>query len=213
MTDSLFREIEEELRLDRVRSLWRRYGKYVVSAVLLAGLVAGGGWFHAHRTAQRNAEALAQLDRALLQLQTNPQPSPETLRILESLTADAPAGVRLLAGLQSAAQYQAQNQPDKAVEILNSLRADAAIPEFYRQFAALYGLIATPDQALFEREIDSFLDSAHPLAPLAYWLAAGRLMPSNPSRARELLDALAEDENAPFALRNAASEWALKQNP
>ena len=35
--DTIFQEVNEELRRDRMRSGWRRYGAYVIGAAVRAG--------------------------------------------------------------------------------------------------------------------------------------------------------------------------------
>jgi hypothetical protein len=54
----IFREIDEELRRDNLLKLWRRYGKYVIGAAVLALLIAGAvaAW-RDHLATERKAQA------------------------------------------------------------------------------------------------------------------------------------------------------------
>src|SRR5580658_10300174 len=55
----IFREIDEELRRDNLLKLWKRYGRYVIGAVILALLVAGGimAWRN-HQLSLRQAQSV-----------------------------------------------------------------------------------------------------------------------------------------------------------
>ena len=61
--DNIFQEIDEELRSDRMRALWRRFGPYVIgAAVAVVALVAvneGWSWYHANNAAQSSDELYA----------------------------------------------------------------------------------------------------------------------------------------------------------
>lgn len=54
--DNIFREIDEELRSDRMRSLWRRFAPYVIGAavgvVVLVAANEGWNWYHSNNAAQ-----------------------------------------------------------------------------------------------------------------------------------------------------------------
>ncbi|MBU1174963.1 MAG: tetratricopeptide repeat protein [Alphaproteobacteria bacterium] len=80
--DTLFREINEDLRADRMRALWRRFGPYViggaVAVVLLVALNEGWSWWQ-QSNAARSSDALyvaldaaeaGEIDAALAALET-----------------------------------------------------------------------------------------------------------------------------------------------
>jgi len=66
--DNIFREIDEELRSDRMRSLWRRFGPYVIGAavgvVLIVAFNEGWSWYHANNAAQSSDELYKAFDLA-----------------------------------------------------------------------------------------------------------------------------------------------------
>src|SRR5262249_13025570 len=53
----IFREIDEELRRDNLRKLWSRYGRWIIAAVVVLVLLAGGivAW-RDHQASERRAQ-------------------------------------------------------------------------------------------------------------------------------------------------------------
>jgi hypothetical protein len=60
---NIFREVDEELRSDRMRALWRRFAPYVIGAavgvVLVVAANEGWTWYHANNAAQSSDELYA----------------------------------------------------------------------------------------------------------------------------------------------------------
>ena len=58
--DNIFREVDEELRSDRMRALWRRFAPYVFGAaaavVLIVAFNEGWTWYHSNNAAQSSDE-------------------------------------------------------------------------------------------------------------------------------------------------------------
>ena len=61
--DNIFREVDEELRSDRMRAMWRRFAPYVIGAavgvVLIVAVNEGWNWYHANNAAQSSQELYA----------------------------------------------------------------------------------------------------------------------------------------------------------
>jgi hypothetical protein len=61
--ENIFQEIDEELRSDRMRALWRRFAPYVIGAavgvVVLVAVNEGWTWYHANNAAQSSDELYA----------------------------------------------------------------------------------------------------------------------------------------------------------
>ncbi len=66
--DNIFREVDEELRSDRMRALWRRFAPFVIgAAVAIVALVAineGWSWYSNSRSASASEEFYSALDLA-----------------------------------------------------------------------------------------------------------------------------------------------------
>ena len=55
--DSFIREVDEELRSDRVQEFWDKYGKLVIGVAVAIVVVTGGYRFYEYYTGQQAAEA------------------------------------------------------------------------------------------------------------------------------------------------------------
>lgn len=64
--DNIFREVDEELRSDRMRALWRRFSPFVIGAAVLVVLAVavneGWTWYHSNNAAQSSDELYAAFD-------------------------------------------------------------------------------------------------------------------------------------------------------
>ncbi|MBK5926405.1 hypothetical protein [Rhodobaculum claviforme] len=128
--DSFIQEVTEEVRRDRLYGYVRRYGWI---AVLLVLLVVGGAAFNEWRKARAEAEAQAFGDAVLEALGTG---TPEARRA--ALAGIDAAGARsgILALLQ-AAEAQRAGDREAALAAFAAVEADNALPQSYRQLAAL----------------------------------------------------------------------------
>lgn len=213
-TEALFREIEEDLRRDRMAALWKRYGRWVITlAVAIVLTVAGReGW---RWWEQRQAEAASQQYLAALELAaSDPERAQAALR---TLVTDGPRGYALLARLREAALYAQHGNLQAAAAIYREVETIAPRPAF-RDLAVILGGYVSLATAPTPEAVDALYDKLKPLAaPASPWrfsarelIAAIELQRGNENRARELLAELAADEQAPADLR-ARAQMAATQ--
>lgn len=133
--DSFFREVSEELRQDRVKAIWTRFGTYILAAVILVVVITAAvvGWDR-YQTAQANASGDAYL--AALQLARDGKPD-EAITALDALAADSYGAYPDLARMSIGGVYQAQGKFDEAVAAFDKVAADAGAPDALRDMAAV----------------------------------------------------------------------------
>jgi hypothetical protein len=128
--DSFINEVTEEVRRERLFAIFRRWSWL---AVLIILLIVGGAAWNEWRKAQARAEAEARGD-ALLGALDAADPAAQAAA-LEALRSGGPA--EPVIALLAAAQAAGTGGEAAAVEKLRALSADPAVPQLYRDLAAI----------------------------------------------------------------------------
>jgi len=130
----IIREVNEELRRERIEKLWQRYGGYVVGAAILIVLVVAGwrGW--EWYTAREAAKSGARFEAAL-QL-VNEGKRFEAEAAFNAIATDGTSSYRLLARIRAAAEA-AKTDPAAGVRAYDALAADGSIEAILRDLARL----------------------------------------------------------------------------
>ena len=138
LQDSLLREVDEDLRRDRMLRLWKRYGSFAI-ALVIGLLVAVAGvqiWKHYER--QRLAEASMQFAEASAAAATDPALA---VAGFAALADEGPRGYALLARLQEAALLARQGDHAGAVAAYERA-ARSTDDAVYRDLATLMSVLA-----------------------------------------------------------------------
>jgi hypothetical protein len=133
MTD-IFSEIEEDIRKDRAKRMWDRFGKYVIGGaiILVLGVAAWRG-YEAYTTSQAAAAGDSFLD-AIALVEENPQ---EGIAAFDAIAADGPGGYAALARFRSASTLAQQDDYDGAIAGFQALVDDAGIDPLVRDVARI----------------------------------------------------------------------------
>ena len=115
----IFREVEEDVRRERLQKLWKAYGNYAIAALVL--LFAGiGGWqfWQRHELAERQkvSDAFIAAQRV-----SNPQTAASAF---SDLARTAPKGYATVARLAQAGAMLASGQRDGAIALYKQIAKD-----------------------------------------------------------------------------------------
>jgi len=208
--DSLFREIDEELRQEQFSKLWKKYGNYAIAVAVAAILgVAGYQYWQTHDSAKR-AEESAQFNAALRATLEN-RPA-DANQVLTKLAETGSAGYALMAKFNLAAAKAKEGNKAEAAKAYLAISENNAAPQELRNLALLLSVL---------HEIDSgdpkvLTDRVAPLASAANpWhfnakeftaVLAQRM--GDTQRASQLYRELADDATAPQGIRARAAEMS-----
>ncbi len=133
--DSFRKEIEEELRRERLTAIWKTYGTYIVAAIaaVLLALASFLFWQSNRQAAAEKAGATYE-EAAILAKQGKTE---EALKSFEALSADAPSGYVGLAQLQMAGALQKTGKTDEALKSYEQLAASNSADAVIRDYAKL----------------------------------------------------------------------------
>lgn len=204
--DGFFREVEEELRSERLKTFWERYGVLIIAvALLIVALTAGyraWDWYSAR-------EASASGDRFLeaLNLANDGQPD-QALDELRALQTDGFGQYPVLARMRAATVELERGDVDAAIAAFDAIAADRSVPDALAQVAQLRAAYILADHGSYTdvaQRVEQLTAPDNPLrhsAREAMGLAAfqeGRL-----ADAKRLFDELVADPAAPGSLTDRA---------
>ena len=206
MTDFI-QEVDEDLRHERYKRLWDKYGKFVVAAMVvlvvgIAGSVAYRDWQKSKR-----AEDTRKLVQAVELSATDPKLGPDALA---SLAKSASSGVGTLARLHQAATLARSGEVPKAIEIYDQIAADGSVDQVFRDLGVLLAAqhrADGPEAAAAALKLAPLIQDTnpwrHPALELTAVIALGQ---GDKARARDIFRRLADDEAAAMAIKGRAAE-------
>lgn len=170
--DSLSREIDEELRREKLEKLWEQYGTYVLGAAAALVLAVGGYQLYDQRKKSLAAENGARYDAAVTLLEQSK--TDEAQKALSEVLASGHAGYASLAQLQLAGIHLKANRPQDALAVFEALATSPSADADIKTFALLQAAALRLGQA-------DFTELQNRLKPVAEGSTAWRF------QARELL--------------------------
>lgn len=206
MSDLNFiREIDEEVRRDRMLQLWKRHGNLAIGLAVLVVLAAGAwrGWqWYEHR---ESAKAGARFEQAISLAQSGKQAESE--QALAEIAKDAPSGYRMLAQLRLAAEA-GKKDAAAGVKAFDEIAADSSVDPLFRDVAKLraaYLLVDTASPSEIESRVTpltgadgAFRNSAKEVLALSYFRAGDK------AKARSLYTEILADPQVTSALASRA---------
>lgn len=203
----LIREVDEELKAERVLKLWKRHGKYVVAAMVLAVAVAGGvAFWKDQRQKARLAEGQKYSEALGLVFEGK---AIEAAAVFAALAKDAGPGYGALARLHEAAlTSRSGNSADAAA--YDAIASDSNLSSDFRDLATILSVmhsLDTIDPAQAAKRLDPLAkDGKNWRFSAQEMLAVLALKRNDAERAKTLYKSLADDPNSPPALRARATE-------
>ena len=206
--DEFIREVDEAVRQEQWLKLWKRYGNYVVAAVLavVIGTAAGVGW----RTWQERARHdEARRYAAAQQLLSDDRPA-EAAAAFEALAADAGSGYRVLARLRAAEARAAAGDPAAATALLEQLATNDEAEHRYRSLGELLAtqrVAADADPSALLAQLEPLIGVDDPWRHSALELRAlAQMRSGDTAAARQTLNDLLNDPLTPPDLGRRAGE-------
>ena len=208
----IIREVEEELRRENFEKLWRKYSSYAFALAALIVLGVAGYFEWRHYTANQHAERARQYEAALQLAAAGDPGAPAALQAV----ANGADGYAALALLQEAALKAKAGDVNGAVAIYERMTTDGAIDQSLRDLALILLALHTADTAapdLLAQRLQPLTAASNPWRYSALELTALLAQRAGDNaKAEQILTGLADDLNAPQALRQRATEMlhALK---
>lgn len=208
--EAFLREVDEELRREQIQTMWKRYGRYGLGALLL--LLAAFAAFLFWRTQTlENAEAHGEaLSAAIADVQAGRKT--DAGKKLDTLVAEGGAGYRVAALFAKAALAADKGDTKGAAAIYASIAADEGAAQPYRHIALIRQTLIEYDSLQPQQVIDRLKPltiEGGPFFGTAGELSAIAMMRLNrPLEAGRLLATVARDPQTPSTLQARAGRLA-----
>jgi hypothetical protein len=208
--DTFLREVDENLRRDQLSGMARKYGGWLIAAVVLL-LAGSGGWLYWQERQKTNAakdsELLAQVytDIGAGKLQTVPQR-------LDAVAKDRSGAIRATALFTGAAVAIEQSDRPAALAKFNEIASNDKFAQPYRDLALIRATSMEFDTVAPEQVIARLQAMAKPGNP--WFGSAGELTAmalikqGKKNEAGRLFAAIAADRQVPDSIRARAVQIA-----
>jgi hypothetical protein len=208
----IFDEVDEDLRADKARALLRRYGAFLVLAMLLT--LVGVGVYHTWQERQQaaaeaiGAKFLAAQDEAAKK--TPPKDLPQQFA---DIAATAPDGYRTLARLHLAVLEWNRGQHDSAVAEWQGIIDDSSAPPLLRDLATLTSVQFQLDSAsatVLKAKLLPLVQGTTRWRPLAEQMTALLdLRLGRTTEARAIMKSLVQDPQVPNGVRQTSQDLLM----
>lgn len=208
--ETFLREVDENLRRDRMRDLFRSYGNWLILAVVLF-LGASGGliWWNQHQSQQREGqvEQLAQTYKDIGSGDLSKAPQQ-----LDQLSSGSSKAVSASAQFARAAVALQQGNTKAATSTYKAIADDDSMPAPYRDAALVRQTSLEFDQLQPQAIVTRLADLAKPGEP---WFgtageltALALLKQGKRQEAGQLFAAISRDSGVPQSIRARAAQVA-----
>lgn len=203
----IFREIDEEIRRERLSAVARRFGSFVAAAVVVALIAAGAvfGW-RSYQNQGRGQDAAGFVHAQALLDAGKPK---EAAEAFATVAKSSGGGYPILAHLMQAEALLQTGDRAGAVAAYDALAKTADDPTFKQlaQWKAADLLVGTAPREELERRLAPLMDEHSPFRHSAREIrAAAALQANDRDTAIAMLQQLTDDFNAPPGLRTRARE-------
>ncbi len=203
--DSLFREVDEDLRREQIAALWKKYGTYVlagaVAIVLIVGGYSGYNWWSERQAAENGNAHFAAIELVSEDKQA------EALDAFSRQAAETGGGYQTLAKLEIAAIQAQEGRKDEAVAVYDEIAANSS-DKFLSDYAKLQGAALSLDTASkteMEQRLAGLNSDTNPWRYSAQELLALTAYRSgNTAESEKIYGELLGDPSAPADLRRRA---------
>ena len=208
--DAFIREVDEEVRRDRLLNLWRRYGRLLLIGIGLFLIALAAFLYWREERARAAGELGEQFMQALTQLEGgNTAAATPTLDKLAA--ADRP-GYEALAKLTQAGIAAQNGQTEQAAKLYRAIAADEALAQPFRDLATLKALrldYDTQPPAKLIEQLRPLAQAGNPwFGTAGEMLAVAYIRDGKPELAGPLFATIARDPNVPPSLRLRAGQMA-----
>ena len=204
--DSFIREVDEELRSDRVQDLWKNYGKLLIGGAVAVVLGTAGYRYYDYHNQQQAAQAGDAYMQAVRLADEGKVD--EAIAAFNELEADTSPVYKALSKLRSASELAKQGNVKDAVAAYDAIAADGTAEQNLRSIARLRAGILMVDEgsvADVESRVGQLMGPGAPYRGSAKEaLALAQYKAGDLAQSAKLFTEIKDDAGSPRALAQRA---------
>lgn len=210
ITETFVREVDENLRRDRLRDLSKKYAGWIITGLVLF-LAAAGGFIYwqnyRQQQSEKGVEQLAQIYADMAQGK-----APTAAQQLDGLSKDGHDAVRATALFSRAGVALSQGDQKLALAKYREIAGDSSLAQPFRDLALIRQTALEFDSLKPEQVIDRMAPLAKPGAPwfgsAGEMTAMAMMKQGKNAEAGRLFAAIARDTQVPDSIRARAVQIA-----
>jgi hypothetical protein len=200
---NIFNEVDEDIRKERYQSLWNKYGKYVISLIVLIIVIFSISQYSKQKNIIDNKKLLDIYYSAAEKIEINQYELAN--KSLVKVYNDKNKTLSALSGFKLAEILIQDNQKEKALLFLEEMYNNKSLEQIYRELA-LYKYIIINFENIQIKEIEDIANSITTnkiiLEPYFQEIFGIKLLTlGNIERANSIFTELSVNENTPFDLK------------
>ena len=200
---NIFNEVDEDIRKERYQSLWNKYGKYVISLIVLIIVIFSISQYSKQKNIIDNKKLLDIYYSAAEKIEINQYELAN--KSLVKVYNEKNKTLSALSGFKLAEILIQDNQKEKALLFLEEMYNNKSLEQIYRELA-LYKYIIINFENIQIKEIEDIANSITTnkiiLGPYFQEIFGIKLLTlGNIERANSIFTELSVNENTPFDLK------------
>lgn len=211
INEVFLREVDENLRRDRIRDFARNNGRWLIAALVLFLAASGFGiWWQQH-TRERSEQEVERLNDAYRAV-GDPKTLADGNKQLDELSQSGSKAIRASALFSRAVTALQQNDTKLATAKFRDIAQDTSLPAPYRDLALIRQTALEFDQISPQDVINRLQSLAKPGGP---WFATAGEMTGlalikqgKTAQAGQMFGAIAKDKDVPGSARDRALQMA-----
>ena len=208
--ETFYREVDEELRREQLTGTWKRYGKWIVAAVLLFLAALAGFLYWQQQKELRAGEHGEQLTALFEDIQAGKTKGAEGK--LDALAKESGPGYRAAALLTKADLAVTQGNEAAALATFRQVAEDDDVAAPWRELALIRQTAIEFDKippATVIQRLQPLAQAGNPwFGSAGEMVAVAHLKQQRPQQAAGIFAAMAKDENIPESIRSRALQMA-----
>jgi hypothetical protein len=200
---NIFNEVDEDIRKERYQSLWNKYGKYVISLIVLIILIFSFSQYFKQKNITYNKELLDTYFSAAEKIEINQYEL--ATKSLEKVYNEKNKTLSAFSGFKLSETLIQDNQQEKVLLFLEEMYNNKSLEQIYRELA-LYKYILINFENIQIKEIEDVTNSINTnkiiLEPYFQEIFGIKLLTlGNFEKANSIFTELSLNENTPFDLK------------